>query len=267
MIFFIFGLFLGSLLNTIALRLETGENFISTRSHCPFCKKILKWYELIPVLSFILQKGRCLECKKKISLRYPAVEIITGLWCLILAQTLKTEITFFSLLEYIYYLIPLSIIFVEALYDLKTLHIDNRLLIIGIFWFLVFYFLQLQNKFFLQRDFSLILNSLFYFNKKLLPFLSSLLGFISIYLIYLLTFKKGIGLGDALVMATLGLYFKPGDLILILFFASFWGSIFGIWFKFVKKNKMIPFVPFLFLGIISLFLFGEKLTSWYFSLN
>jgi prepilin signal peptidase PulO-like enzyme (type II secretory pathway) len=262
--FFILGLFLGSLFNTIALRLETGEKIIFSRSHCPKCGKILKWYELIPLVSFLIQKGKCRGCREKISLRYPAVELITGIWCALLAYILNTQPNFISLLEYFYYLIPLSILFISSLYDLKTYLVDNRVIILGFFWFLFFYFLQLPKRIFPERDFAYLLNYFFNTPEKLSPFISALVGFLIIFLIYALTLKRGIGFGDAIIMGMLGLYFKIGEIILILIFSSFWGSLYGIYMKITKNKKMIPFVPFIFLGVFSTLLFGQKLTHWYF---
>lgn len=263
-LFFLFGLFLGSFLNTIALRLETKEKFIFARSHCPNCGKTLTWFELIPVFSFLWQKGRCLNCQAKISLRYPLVEISTGVWCAILAWSLGTEFKFFSLLEYLYYLVPISILFVLALYDWKTYFIDNRLLIFGALWFLFFYLIQIKKQILPERDFSYLANYFFYLPEKLMPFVSALVGFLLVLFIYLITLRKGIGFGDALVLAMLGLYFKLGDLLLILIFSSFWGSLYGLYARFTKNIRMLPFVPFIFLGVLTNFLFGQKLTSWYF---
>mgnify|MGYP001773078613 CR=1 FL=1 len=264
-LFFIFGLFLGSLLNTIALRLETKERIIFSRSHCPKCGKILNWYELIPIVSFIIQKGKCRSCQTKIDLRYPLIEIVTGLFCLILAISLKTKFNLISLIEYVYYLVPLSILFIEALYDLKTYYIDNRLLLIMGLWFAPFYFLRFKYPFLFQREFSYLFNYFFNFNDIFIPFISAFLGFFFIFLIYLITFKKGIGIGDAFIIGILGLYFKPGDLLLILILSSFWGSIIGFFLKFVKNKRMLPFVPFIFIGTLSLLIFGKLLTFWYFT--
>jgi len=265
--FFIFGLFLGSFLNTIALRLETKEKFILARSHCPHCGKTLKWFELIPLLSFLLQKGKCRGCQKKISFRYPLIEIFTGTWCSLLALALNTQPSIFSLLEYLYYLVPLSILFVEALYDWRNYLIDNRLVVFGVFWFLVFYFLKSYFKLLpTQRDFSYLMNYFLPVSDKLMPFVSAFIGFGVISLIYLFTLKKGIGFGDAIILGMLGLYFKVGDLILILILSSFWGSLYGFYSFFVKNKRMLPFVPFIFLGVLSLLLFGPILTSWYFNI-
>ena len=78
-LFFIFGLCFGSFYNVLALRLPKGESIIKPKSHCPKCLHTLKWYELIPIISFIIQKGKCKNCHTKLSFFYPFTELVTGL--------------------------------------------------------------------------------------------------------------------------------------------------------------------------------------------
>src|SRR5690625_4259455 len=78
-LFFILGLIFGSFFNVVGLRLPRNQTFTNDHSICPFCQNRLPWMELIPVISFILQTGRCRQCKKKISFIYPAGELITGI--------------------------------------------------------------------------------------------------------------------------------------------------------------------------------------------
>ncbi len=265
MFFFILGLFLGSLLNNIALRLEKNEDFLFSRSKCPSCGKILQWYELIPILSFIFQKGKCRVCQNKISFRYPLVEIFTGFWVFLLAFSLKTTLNPIFVVEFLFYLIFFSILFVLALYDLKTYLVDDRLIFFGVLTGILF---NLAKKKFLilPRDFSYLLNYLFNFGKfetLITPFfLSSIL-----LLIFLITQGKGIGFGDVKIAFLLGLFLRPGDGLLAIILSSFLGSICGIYFILKEKNlkKPIPFVPFIFLGTLGAILFGESLTKIYFN--
>lgn len=266
MLFFIFGLFLGSFLNNIAFRLEKGEEFPFWRSRCPYCRKTLSWKELIPVLSFILQKGQCLHCHNKISLRYPLTEIATGFWVYLLAFALKPNMTLISLLEFSFYLIFLSILFVLALYDLKTYLVDDKLILFGLIIALIFWFCKNQFNFF-QRDHSYLLNYLFNFG-KFEPIFSALLTSSIFLLLFLLTQGKGLGFGDVKVAFMIGLFLKPGDALLSIILSSFLGSIYGIYLliKTKKFGQPIPFVPFFFLGVLGTILFGNKLSFWYFKL-
>lgn len=267
MLYFIFGLFWGSLLNNIALRLEKNEDFIFSRSKCPHCGKILTWKELIPLLSFVFQKGKCKNCNQKISFRYPLVELITGLWVYFLAKTLLINFSILIFIEFLFYLIFLSILFVLALYDLKTFLVDDRFIIFGIFIFILFFIFKLY--FHLPaRDFTYLFNYLFFqFGKFEVLFSAIFLS--SFFLIFfLLTKGQGLGFGDVKVAFLIGLFFRSGDGILIITFASLFGFLYGLCLILKNKNfkQPIPFVPFLFLGTFLTIIFGYDLTKIYFSL-
>jgi prepilin signal peptidase PulO-like enzyme (type II secretory pathway) len=272
MIYFIFGLFLGSFLNNIALRLEKKEDFLFSRSKCPNCDKILTWKELIPILSFIIQKGRCKNCQTKISLRYPLVEIFTGLWVLLLAKTMllisnsQFLIPNFGLFAtFLFYLVFLSILFVLALYDLRTFLVDDKLVLFGIF--IGFLFSIFKNYFRITQDFSYLLNYFFFQLGKLELIFSAIFLSLIFLIIFLITKGKGIGFGDVKVAFLIGLFLRPGDGILAITFASFFGSIYGLYLIFKKKkfSQPIPFVPFLFLGVLGTIFLGNYLTKLYFS--
>jgi len=273
MVFFIFGLFLGSFLNNIALRLEKKEDFLFSRSKCPYCQKILTWKELIPLLSFLIQKGKCTSCGSPISLRYPLVEIFTGLWVFLLAKTvfisssLNGPFSFLQFFEFLFYLIFLSTLFVLALYDLKTFLIDDKLIILGIVLGLIF--ISFKIYFHLPlRDFSYLLNYFFFQFGKFEPIFSSFLLSSIFALIYFLTQGKGIGFGDVKTAFLIGLFLRPGDGLFSILLASFFGSLYGIYLilKTKKFHQPIPFVPFLFLGVLTTIFWGKSLTQFYFNL-
>ncbi len=265
--FFIFGLFLGSLLNNIALRLEKEEDFLFSRSKCPHCGKILTWKELIPLLSFIFQKGKCKNCQQKISLRYPLVELITGLWVYFLAKTLLVNFSILSFIEFLFYLIFLSILFVLALYDLKTFLVDDRFIIFGIFIFILFFIFKISFNL-LPRDFTYLFNYLFFQLGKFEPLFSALFLSSIFLIIFLLTKGQGLGFGDVKVAFLIGLFLRPGDAIVSITIASFLGSLYGLYLLLKNKNlkQPIPFVPFFFLGVFLTIVFGHSLTKLYFSL-
>jgi len=266
MIYFIFGLFLGSFLNNIALRLEKKEDFVFSRSKCPNCGKILSWKELIPILSFVIQKGRCKNCQAKISLRYPLVEIFTGLWVFFLVKTLLPTLNSQLLTIFLFYLIFLSILFVLALYDLKTFLVDDKLVLFGIFIGIIFNIFK--NYFYLPiQDFSYLLNYFFFQFNKFEPIFSPIFLSSIFLIIFLITKGEGIGFGDVKVAFLIGLFLRPGDGILSIAFASLFGSIYGLYliFKNKKFSQPIPFVPFLFLGVLTTIFFGNYLTKLYFS--
>src|SRR5664280_1979087 len=85
---FLFGLLVGSFLNVCIHRWPRGRSVVRPRSHCVRCRKTIAWYDNIPVLSYLLLRGRCRHCGRRISLRYPAVELLTGLAFFYFALTL-----------------------------------------------------------------------------------------------------------------------------------------------------------------------------------
>jgi len=273
MLFFILGLFLGSFLNNISLRLEKKEDFLFSRSKCPYCGKILTWKELIPILSFLIQKGKCTSCSGPISLRYPLVEIFTGLWVFLLAKSIfistsrAESFSFIQFFEFLFYLIFLSILFVLALYDLRTFLVDDKLIIFGLIVGLIFFGFRIYFNLF-PRDFSYLFNYFFFQFGKLEPIFSSFLLSSIFALIYFLTKGKGLGFGDVKTAFLIGLFLRPGDGLLSILFASFYGSIYGIYviLKTKKFRQPIPFVPFFFLGVITTIFWGAHLSKLYFNL-
>lgn len=268
-LFFVFGLFLGSFLNTVALRLEKNEPIIFSRSKCPKCNSVLKWYNLVPILSFVLQKGKCANCSAKIPVRYPVAEIITGLFVYGIAKAIAVfnfQFPVFIIL-FFYYLIFLSCFFVLTLIDYKTKYIDERIIyFIAASWLIfqiIFWVISLPETIswsgffneFLEIPGSAPISSIFLAFLAALPFL----------FLFLITLGKGVGLGDAKVAFIMGLFLKPGDLILSLLAAIILGGITSI-FILVKSKKFkqeIPYVPFLFFGTLITMFWGEKIISYY----
>jgi len=128
-IFFVFGLIIGSFLNVVILRLNTQKTF-GGRSACMSCQNKLNWHDLIPVFSFLGLKGRCKNCKTKISMQYPLVELGTGLIFGLLFLKFK-DIFFWDTLSfsftYAYYAIMFSLLVVIAVYDLRHKIIPDSL--------------------------------------------------------------------------------------------------------------------------------------------
>ena len=142
-IFFIFGLIIGSFLNVVIFRYNTHRSF-GGRSGCLTCQKKLSWYELVPVFSFLFLKGRCKGCQTRISIQYPIVEFITGVVFMLLFlkfQNIFFLDTFGFTITYAYYALIFSLLLVIAVYDLKHKIIPDTLaLVIGILSFLGLFF-------------------------------------------------------------------------------------------------------------------------------
>jgi len=240
---FIFGLAIGSFLNVVIFRLGTNESILVGRSHCPKCGAILKWYDLIPALSFLIQKGKCRYCEKKISFQYPIVEIITGfLFILILSKFgLDSLITYYLLLISCF----LIVIFV---YDLKNYLILDKIVFPAII-IVLFYQILMGN----------FLN----------PFLSALLASGFFLSLVLISKGKWMGMGDVKFAILMGLILGWPNILLALFLSFFSGAIIGIvLILFGKKGlkSQIPFGPFLVGSTILIMLYGEYLNIWYYNL-
>ena len=126
---FLFGLALGSFLNCVIYRLERGESFLEGRSYCPHCQHILNWSDLIPLFSFLILKGKCRYCQKKISLQYPLVELATGILFVLTAYNL--QLTIYNLQDLFvvsYLLLVVNCLLVIFVYDLKHYIIPDKII-------------------------------------------------------------------------------------------------------------------------------------------
>jgi len=240
---FFLGLFVGSFLNCVIYRLEKKKSFLSGKSSCPKCKKQLKWFDLIPVLSFILLKGKCRYCKKKISLQYPLVELGTGFVFLFAGIYTNTYIYIFYLLIASCFLICIFV------YDLKHFLIPDKLIYPLIV--LSFLFMLLNYESFLNFFLSGILSALFFFS--------------------LWFFSKGkwMGFGDVKLALFMGFFLGSPKIVVALFSSFLFGALVGLFLIVLKKKKLkseVPFGPFLVFGtFLGLFL-GKEIITWYFSL-
>jgi leader peptidase (prepilin peptidase) / N-methyltransferase len=239
--FFILGLVLGSFYLVVGMRLPKNESIIKPRSHCEYCHHELNWYELIPVLSYLFLRGKCLNCHHHLSCIYPFTELATGLlFCL--------GYYLYGLSYNLYaYLILISILILIFISDFKYLIILDMPIIIGVISifalkFYYFGFIALEKSF---------ISSIFLF---LFMLLIKKFGDIA--------FKKeSLGGGDIKLALFIGaiLGIRLGFINLII------GSIIALPFAFIyirqKKQEEIPFGPFLILGTFLCFVFMEPLSS------
>jgi len=247
-VFFILGLIIGSFLNVVIFRFNTGRSF-NGRSGCMTCQNKLCWYELIPLISFFALKGRCKKCKTKISIQYPIVEVLSGL--IFAGLFLKFQNVFFIntiifSISYAYYATMFSILLVISVYDFKHKIIpDVFSLIFGIITFIGLFF-------FADYGFYLHIPSI-------LEFLSGILLALPFALIWLISKGTWMGLGDAKLALGLGWLLGFARILSATVIAFWSGAIIGlILIVFSKKYGLkseISFAPFLVLGVIIAFLF------------
>jgi leader peptidase (prepilin peptidase) / N-methyltransferase len=239
-LFFIYGITLGSFYNVVGLRVPERKSIVAPRSSCPKCGHQLKAIELIPVFSYLIQRGKCRQCKVGISPVYPLFELMTGVlfagsyhllgWSadLIIALTLVSLFIIITVSDLAYMLIPDKILLVFAgIFAMERLFIP-----LSPWW-----------------D----------------SFAGAAAGFFLLLLIALVS-KGGMGGGDVKLFALIGFVVGTKTMLLSFFFATFYGAFFGIiamLLGFVKKKQAIPFGPFIAIGTLTAYFFGREIIEWY----
>lgn len=237
---FLLGIMIGSFLNVCILRLPAHEDIVFTPSHCTSCGHVLKWYELIPFVSFAIQGGRCRNCKEKISLQYPAIELLNGIiyvWVFAVKGMIPESVLF---------CICASALIVAAVIDFRTYEIPFGCnIIIGILGILRM-LLDLQHWYHYVIGFFAV-SGLFL-------------------LVYAVTKGNGIGGGDIKLMAASGLLLGWQNIILALMLGSIAGSVIHLTLmKLKRRGRVLAFGPYLALGIFLSMLYGNEMISWYFA--
>lgn len=261
-LFSLLGLCVGSFLNVLIYRLPKREK-VNGRSYCPYCKKSLKWHELIPVLSFILLKGKCSSCKKPISLQYPLVELMTGFLFFLTSYNHYfglqfMNFDFLNLLTLFFLLGITSCLIVIFVSDFRYYMVPDEIIYSAIFFSLIY-----QTLFNLQIS-KIDLSSLLSLFKY--PILSALGATIFFLLIIIVTKGEGMGLGDAKVAFFMGLFLSYPNIIIALFITFLSGSIIGlILIAFKKKNmkSKLPLATFLSPATYIVFFWGENIINFY----
>ena len=262
----IFGLVVGSFLNVCILRLPHGTSISTPRSHCPQCKKLILWYDNIPILSYIILGARCRRCKKKISARYPFIEALSGVVSVLLY--LKYGIG----IEWIIFLGFSSAMLVLAFIDLDHRILPDPITLNGI-W------IGLLSSVYLAQPSPLVTRilraaGLDTTNPRVIALAASLFGIIvgggllwGVAEAYLrLRGIEGMGFGDVKMMAMVGAFLGAPLTLLTIMLGSLLGSVIGLAFiRLANKTREyeLPFGTFLaFAGIISV-LYGQDLIRWY----
>jgi len=240
--FFVLGLIIGSFLNVCIYRIPRGISITKPLSFCPACKKSIRFYDNIPIISYILLKGKCRYCGNPISIQYPLVELLTGIFSLVLFYKYGLR------LEYAFYLIFVSSLIIISGIDIQYQIIPNLITIPGmLFGLLIAFFL---GKGLFNAISGLVLGG------------GSLLLVSWIY--SLVTGKEGMGGGDIKLLGMIGAWLGPRSIFPVVMLASFSGVIISI-IVFIAKNKgketAIPFGPFLSLGATCYLLLQHMLPS------
>ena len=249
LIFFVFGLCIGSFLNVCIYRIPESKSIVHPGSSCPSCGTPIKVYDNIPVISYFILRARCRSCKHQISFRYPLVELFTGgIWVL-------SYLKFGFSLECLAMLVFLSVLILITFIDIDHRIIPDTISLPGIpLCFLGAVFLTP------------------------LGWKDSLIGILAgggiLFLVaegyYRLKHEEGMGGGDIKLLAMIGAFIGWKGVFFTIFASSAIGTVIGLFLMVITRNNLklaVPFGPFIALGA-TLYLFaGQEILHWYYGLS
>ncbi|QXM05995.1 prepilin peptidase [Crassaminicella indica] len=239
---FIIGLLIGSFLNVCIYRIPIEKSIVNPPSHCPKCNTTLKPLDLIPVFSFLFNKGKCRYCGENISLQYPIIELFNGLIYLLLY--LKYDLT----ILFVKYTILASLLIVISVIDYKLQIIPDEC---NLFGFII------SGAFIIFNDFSTI------------ALINAILGLLvggGIFLIIAIATNGAMGGGDIKLMGVLGFALGWKYILLITFLSFIIGAILSIFLLLLKlkhRKDTIPFGPFIAIAAFITILYGNDIINWY----
>ena len=243
----ILGSLWGSFANVCIYRLPKSKGVVSGRSHCPKCKKEIVWQDNIPIISYLILKGKCRKCKRKISSQYPMVEMINILLFLIIYFLFGISLTTILLM-----ILSLSFLIIFFI-DLKHFIIPNSIT----FSMIALGFI---------KSFDPNLNSIFpnYINSLIGGLFGYGIIFSIIFFYKQIRKKEGMGLGDAKLLAVIGFWFGWIAIPFVLFLSSIFALV-SVIPDLIKKNKkmtsQIPFGPYIILATIFYLVFKNNFIS------
>ena len=241
---FLIGCIVGSFLNVCILRIPQGTSIVSPPSRCPQCRRSIRWFDNIPVVSFLILRGKCRYCGKPISRQYVLVEVLTGAFAVAIYRS-------FPLTEALIYFIFVSALIVVTFIDLEHQIIPDVISLPGV-----------------------IIGFFCSFALTRITYIDSLFGIalgggilLAVALIYYFIMKaEGMGGGDVKLLAMIGAFLGAQAVIATIFISSFFGSAVGLAIIALKgkdRKYAIPFGPFLAMGAVIYLFWGEPLIEWY----
>ncbi|MGN0485215.1 MAG: prepilin peptidase [Lachnospiraceae bacterium] len=235
------GLVIGSFLNVCIYRIPEHEDIVLEPSHCMTCGYRLKWYDLIPVISYVALKGRCRKCNTHLSLQYPLVEAINGFLYILIFHTIGVSVT-----------AVLTCLLASALLVLSVIDYRTYEIPVGINLFIGF--LGAIHLLLNWKDWS-----------------TYVIGFFSVsvllWLIFVISRARAIGGGDYKLVAAAGLFLGWQKMLLAFGIACIGGSVLHLLsMKFFGKGRELAMGPYLAAGVLVSALWGENMIQWYLSL-
>lgn len=240
-IFFVFGSVMGSFYHVIATRLSNGGSIVKPGSHCDVCGHVLKWYELVPIISYLIQGGKCRECKTRLPVSYLLMEVCTGVLYAVCYHVFDFK------LELLVALIFVSSLIIIIISDIEYMIILDEVLIVSVT--------------------SIILIDIFDVGlyDTSLKILAGIGAFVTMYLIKkigdILFKQESLGGGDIKLMFLVGLVIGYPMSVCNIFFATFIAFPLALFLLIFKKDNIIPFGPFLSMAAILLYIWGINFTD------
>lgn len=235
---FLLGLCVGSFCNVLIYRIPRGEEFIRTPSHCMTCGHRLKWYELIPVFSWLIQHGKCRRCGAKLSVQYPVVELLNGMLWLLVAVLFRNDPLTVGL-----YCVLASMLLVLSVIDWREFIIPNGINLVIFLLGVIRLVTDLEN------------------------WPLYLIGMVSVstvfLLLHLLTGGNGMGMGDVKLVAAAGLLLGWPKMLLALIVGSLSGAVIHSMRIRRGAEHKLAFGPYLAAGIYLAAVFGAPLIDAY----
>lgn len=249
LVVFLLGAIVGSFLNVCIYRLPQDQSVVSPGSRCGSCGAAVRWFDNLPILSWLILRGRCRSCKASFSIRYPLIELLNGLlWLAVLLR-------FGASPTALVYALLISALVVVTFIDFDHQIIPDEISLGGILLgFLISFFLPMPG--------------------WTASLLGILLGWGSLALVFYaylwLTGREGMGGGDAKLLAMLGAFLGWQAVPFIIFVSSLLGSVLGLTVMAIKgkdRHLAIPFGPYLALGGLLYIFYGPQLINWYLHLG
>lgn len=247
LIVFFVGLICGSFINSVIYRMKELSSIFYERSHCLHCKEEIKWYDLVPLFSFVVLEGKCRKCRGKISWQYPIVEIVTAIILVLIYANFGLSVYAIGVMIVSLFMM---VIFVYDLYHeiIPDIMIYPAILVWILFWLGAVIFGYNLGHSFVDFLYGALVSG----------------GFIA--LLVLVTKGKGMGMGDIKLSFLLGFVLGLQGAIVGLAAAFVLGAIVGTILVITKIKKMkssIPFGPFLIAGFYFALFYADKFVSWY----
>lgn len=257
---FLLGAILGSFLSVVILRSIAGEGWVSGRSRCDSCKNTISWYDNIPLLSYLILRGKCRYCKEPILPLHPMVEVLTGLLLVwwywggfLFFQLTQTPL---SILQPLFWLAVGLLLIYLFIIDLNYMILPDKPVYV-LFGLAIFYRI------------ALVLAGIMQLTDFYYAILAALLSFLFFFCLWFFTKGAGMGFGDVKLVIPLALLLGAQKMVVCLFIAFILGAVVGLVLILFGKGKLktaIPFGPFLITATAVSLLWGDLVFGWYWSL-